>query len=155
MSKLVTLNSLKELLDGEQTESGYRLTSEIDEISEEEYLKVVAVDHEDYPVIARVENFDTKKKNSRIIFQINLFNIDELNKAQENELNKEFLTVNSIMDLSSVSIANGVYILFGELSATSSEEDILIEIDTLLNNLMNILDDLLERVENLGDYQSA
>ena len=96
-----------------------------------------------------------ESKNSRIIFQVNLFNEKELNKAQQNELNKEFLTANSIIDLSSVSIANGVYILFGELSATSSDEDILIEVDTLLNNLLNVLDDLLERVENLGDYKYA
>lgn len=154
MSELVTLDNLKEILNGEQTESGYKLNCQFSEVSGEDYLKVIVVDHENFPVIARVENFEGGKKKSRIIFQVNLFQISELNKAQQNELNKEFLTANSQIDLSSVSISNGVYILFGELSATSSENDILIEVDTLLNNLMNILDDLLERVEILGDYQT-
>lgn len=153
MSETKTLDYLKELLNGEITDSGYKLDCDFLEVSGEDYLKIVAVDYEKYPVMARVENFECQKKNSRIMFQVNLFNENELNKAQQNELNKEFLTVNSIIDLSSVSIANGVYILFGELSATSNDEDILIEIDTLLNNLMNALDDLLERVENLGDYK--
>lgn len=153
MSEIKTLDYLKELLNGEITDSGYKLDCDFLEVSGEDYLKIVAVDYEKYPVMARVENFECQKKNSRIMFQVNLFNENELNKAQQNELNKEFLTVNSIIDLSSVSIANGVYILFGELSATSNDEDILIEIDTLLNNLMNALDDLLERVENLGDYK--
>lgn len=155
MSETKTLDYLKELLDGEITESGYKLNGDFSEVSGEDYLKIIAVDYEKYPVMARVEHFEGQKKNSRIIFQVNLFNEKELNKAQQNELNKEFLTANSIIDLSSVSIANGVYILFGELSATSSDEDILIEIDTLLNNLLNVLDDLLERVENLGDYKYA
>ncbi len=155
MSKTKTLDDVKELLNGEITDSGYKLNCDFSEVSGEDCLKIIAVDYEKYPVIARIEDFEGQNKNSRIIFQVNLFNEKELNKAQQNELNKEFLTVNSIIDLSSVSIANGVYILFGELSATSSEEDILIEVDTLLNNLLNVLDDLLERVENLGDYKYA
>lgn len=153
MSETKTLDYLKDLLDGEITDTGYKLNCSFSEVSGEDYLKIIAVDYEKYPVMARVEHFEGQKKKARIIFQVNLFNEKELNKAQQNELNKEFLTANSIIDLSSVSISNGVYILFGELSATSSDEDILIEVDTLLNNLMRVLDDLIERVENLGDYK--
>ena len=101
MSQNATLKSLIELLDCEETTLGYRLSAEPLEIpdSDDEYIKVVSEDHEDFPIIGRIEGISKDDKNARIIFHAVLFSADELNKTQTNEINAEFLTINTILPL--------------------------------------------------------
>ena len=71
MSKTKTLDDVKELLNGEITDSGYKLNCDFSEVSGEDYLKIIAVDYEKYPVIARIEDFEGQIpiKQSKVIFQ--------------------------------------------------------------------------------------
>jgi uncharacterized protein YjfI (DUF2170 family) len=152
MSKNATLESLIELLDGEETELGYSLNAEMIEISDENYLKLVTTDYEDFPIIGRIESISKDDAEARIIFQSVLFSASELNKVQKAEINQEFLTINTILPLSALSLVNGQYVIYGELSASSKDDNIILEVETLMTNLLDVLDDVIERVNLLGDY---
>ena len=152
MSANATLESLVELLDGEESTLGYRFGAEIVEISEEYYIKVTTEDYEDFPIVGRIEGISKDDKDARIIFHSVLFDSNELNKVQKNEINQEFLTINTILPLSALSLVNGKYVIYGELSASSKTDNIILEVETLMTNLLDVLDDVIERVNLLGDY---
>jgi len=152
MSKNATLEGLVELLDCEETTLGYSLNAELVEISDENYIKIVTTDYEDFPIVGRIESISRDDENARIIFQSVLFSATELNQAQKNEINQEFLTMNTILPLSALSLVNGKYVIYGELSASSKSDNIILEVETLMTNLLDVLDDVIERVNLLGDY---
>ncbi len=152
MSKVQTLESLEEILDGIQTPAGLVLDASPIDIEGETYLKIISQDHEEFPFIARIDKIDNQPESSRIVIQSVIFDSFELNKAQRNDLNAEFLTMNTILPLSAISLVNGKYVVYGELSASSIEDNIILEVDTLLLNLLDILEDVLERVVLLKDY---
>jgi len=141
-----------ELLDGEETKLGYRFSAELLDTSDEVYVKVVAQDYEDFPIIGRVTSLSKDDESARIIFSSVLFEASELNIFQKNEINEEFLILNTILDLSGLSLVNGKYVIYGELSATSEDKDIVLEVETLLANYLDVLDNVIERVNLLGDY---
>ena len=152
MSEIQTLESLQDTLDGVLTPAGLRLEAEPIDIEGETYLKVTSLDHEEFPFIARIDKIENQPEKSRIVFQSVIFDSSELNKAQRNDINAEFLTMNTILPLSAISLVNGKYVIYGELSASSLEDNIVLEVDTLLLNLLDVLEDVLERVDLLNDY---
>lgn len=152
MSEIQTLESLQDTLDGVLTPAGLRLEAEPIDIEGETYLKITSLDHEEFPFIARIDKIENQPEKSRIVFQSVIFDSSELNKAQKNDINAEFLTMNTILPLSAISLVNGKYVIYGELSASSLEDNIILEVDTLLLNLLDVLEDVLERVDLLNDY---
>lgn len=149
--KELTLENLVTILDS--IESDYQLESEIVEIDEENYVKVVSRDLEDFPIIARIEKITEEDENARIIFQSTLFNKKELSKTQINEINEEFLRMNPILNLSALGLVGDSYVIYGELSASSTDENILLEVDSLIFNLLEVLENIVERIELLSDYE--
>jgi uncharacterized protein YjfI (DUF2170 family) len=152
MSQVQTLDSLHEMLEGVETPNGLLLKTEYVDIQDETYLRITSHDHEEFPFIARIDSIDNMESSARIVIQTVLFDSSDLNKTQRNEINAEFLTLNTILPLSATSLVNGKYVIYGELSASSIEENIILEIDTLLSNLLDVLENVIERVNLLGDY---
>ncbi|MBT1449675.1 DUF2170 family protein [Glaciecola sp. XM2] len=78
----------------------------------------------------------------QIIVESLLFSLDEVNDCSA--LNEEILRTHMIFPLTTIGISqvsgNEYYIAFGSLSAQSKPESVLIEVDTLFQNVEAFLD---------------
>lgn len=69
-----------------------------------------------------------------ILVQSAIIPVAVIPESERAILNFAILESNINTPLSSVGILNGVYVMFGELSANSSDADLLLEIETLVEN---------------------
>ena len=76
-------------------------------------------------VINAIEKISEDDENARIIFQSTLFEQKDLSKSQINEINEEFMRMNPILNLSALALVNESYVIYGELSASSTEDNII------------------------------
>ncbi len=94
---------------------------------EQEVLQVLVSDLDELPIFVTVTD-------SQMLCISYLFKKEELNADKEHELNRQLLEMNIPMPLSSFSIVDDYYVIFGALSANSSDEDIMKELVVLAQN---------------------
>lgn len=104
----------------------------------------VVTKEEDCLLIANTDGIDAwlAISGEQILVESLLFSADEVSNA--NALNEEILKSHMIFPLSTIGISNisgnDYYIAFGALSSQSKEQSILIEIETLFQNVAGFLD---------------
>lgn len=104
----------------------------------------VVTKEEDCLLIANTDGIDAwlAISGEQILVESLLFSADEVSNA--NALNEEILKSHMIFPLSTIGISNisgnDYYIAFGALSSQSKEQSILIEIETLYQNVAGFLD---------------
>ncbi|MBC3764759.1 YjfI family protein [Neptunicella marina] len=104
----------------------------------------VVTKEEDCLLIANTDGIDAwlAISGEQILVESLLFSADEVSNASA--LNEEILKSHMIFPLSTIGISNisgnDYYIAFGALSSQSKEQSILIEIETLFQNVAGFLD---------------
>ncbi|MEC8678334.1 MAG: DUF2170 family protein [Candidatus Margulisiibacteriota bacterium] len=100
-----------------------------------EVLQIIIEDKEELPIfVSSTEN--------HILCISYLFKQEEIKPEGLNELNATMLSANISMPLSSFALINGQYVLYGSLSANSSLDDIIYEIELLSNNTSDAVEAL-------------
>lgn len=100
---------------------------------EREVLQVLVSDWEDMPVYVTITD-------SQILCVTYLCKKTEIDEAKLAELNELLLELNVAVPLSSFSIVEDYYVIFGALATTSSDEDICKELVTLAANAYDALE---------------
>jgi uncharacterized protein YjfI (DUF2170 family) len=94
---------------------------------EQEVLQVLVSDLDELPIFVTITD-------TQMLCISYLFKKNELDENKINDLNRHLLEMNIPMPLSSFSIVDDYYVIFGALSATSSDEDVMKELVTLAQN---------------------
>ena len=94
---------------------------------EQEVLQVLVSDLDEMPIFVTVSD-------TQMLCISYLFKKEELDESKTNELNRHLLEMNIPMPLSAFSIVDDYYVIFGALSATSSDQDVMKELVTLAQN---------------------
>lgn len=77
--------------------------------------------------------------NTEVTCMSTLVGVGEIEEEKKAVLNELLLTSNPALDLSNFGIFGGNYVIFGELSSTSTFEEIVLELDTLFDNIVEAL----------------
>lgn len=104
---------------------------------EHEVLQVLVSEWEDMPIYVTVTD-------TQILCITYLCRKDEINPDQVANLNELLLELNVSVPLSSFSLVDDYYVIFGAMATTSSDEDVCKELVTLAPNAY----DALEAIES-------
>ena len=94
---------------------------------EQEVLQVLVSELDELPIFITITD-------TQMLCISYLFKKEELNEKKVHDLNRQLLEMNIPMPLSSFSIVDDYYVIFGALSATSSDEDVMKELVVLAHN---------------------
>lgn len=71
---------------------------------------------------------------------IPIASVNEFSEAQRTKLNETLLHSNGMLPLSNFGISGNMYCLAGDLSSTSTFENIVLELNTLFNNVVEVIE---------------
>lgn len=131
MSKVTTDDLVGRLSGTEEVRNGEIVINKID--GEVPIIQAVVQDVDEFPIMISVGD-------EQILVIADLWGIDEVKKEKVNELNAVLLRANLPVPLSSFSITGDRYVLFGASSINSDINEIVEEITTLANNILDALD---------------
>ena len=130
ISKIAThLNQL-----GDETETGYNfdctpISGEID------VLQVEVIGREEIPVFISISD-------NQILCIAYLWDESEVKEGQKANMMEAMLEINIPMPLSSFAKVEDKYVVFGALSINSTLEDIELEVVTLSDNSLEVIDEM-------------
>ncbi len=101
-------------------------------------LKITVEDREELPIFISISE-------NQILCISYLFKIEEVKDESVNELNHSMISANISMPLSSFSLIDNQYVIYGALSINSSIKDIIHEIEILSSNT-------IDAIESISDY---
>jgi uncharacterized protein YjfI (DUF2170 family) len=96
-------------------------------------IQAIVQDVDEFPIMISVGE-------EQVLMITDLWGIDEVQNGKENELNAALLRANLPVPLSAFSIVGERYVLFGSLSVNSDINEMIEEITTLANNIIDALD---------------
>jgi len=131
MTKLTVSNLIEQLSLTEEVVNGEISVSTI--AGDTPIIQAVMQDMDEFPVMISVGE-------QQIMAIVNLWTADEIIDGKKDELNDYLLRLNMPVPLSSFSIINNQYVLFGALSVNSNISEVIEEISTLTNNVMEALE---------------
>ena len=131
MSKLTTDDLVGQLSATEEVMNGEIVIQKID--GETPIVQAILQDVDEFPIMLSVGD-------EQILAIADLWGIDEVKDGKINELNAVLLRANLPVPLSSFSIMGDRYVLFGAMSVNSNVDEIVEEITTLANNILDALD---------------
>lgn len=101
------------------------------------------VEHGDLPVVISISS-------DQMLMEASLFPVSAIDDV--NALNEEFLRSHKYLPLSTVAIetihGEDHYVLFGALSASSTLENVMLELHTLATNVLNVADACEEHIQS-------
>jgi len=131
MTKLTATNLIEQLSLTEEVVNGEISVSTI--AGDTPVIQAVMQDVDEFPVMISVGE-------EQIIAIVNLWTADEIIDGKKADLNEYLLRLNMPVPLSAFSIINNQYVLFGALSVNSNISEVIEEISTLTNNVMEALE---------------
>jgi len=105
---------------------------------------ITVPDREEFPIYLTVDE-------GQILVITYLFADDQVNKEQRADLTEAMLILNVSIPLSAFSKISNQYIMFGALSPQSSTDDLIQEIETLSDNVLEAIDAVSEYLTNPGE----
>ena len=78
--------------------------------------------------------------DEQVLMITDMWGVDEIIEGKESELNAVLLRANLPMPLSAFSIMGERHVIFGSLSVNSDVNEMIEEITTLANNILDALD---------------
>ncbi len=115
------------------TVDGTRLTSKIDTSDETPMLTIVREDREEFPVLVTASA-------DQILCNAVLFDEKQIKDGKKAEVNEVMLQLNMAMPLSSFAKTGTYYSVFGAMATESIDKNILLEIETLSDNVIDALE---------------
>lgn len=131
MGKITTDDLMGQLSVTEEVKNGEIVIQKID--GETPVIKAVVQDVDEFPIMITVGD-------EQVIMITDMWGTDEVQDGKTNELNAVLLRANLPVPLSSFSIMGDRYVLFGALSVNSDVNEMIEEIATLANNIVDALD---------------
>jgi uncharacterized protein YjfI (DUF2170 family) len=105
---------------------------------EAEVLQIIVEDREELPIFL-------SSSEEQLLCIAYLFKQNEVKAESIHKMNEAMLTANISIPLSSFALIDDQYVIYGALSATSSLEDVIHEIEVLSSNT-------IEAIEAMQDY---
>lgn len=130
---------LRESLDELTTSNGYRFAAKLSD--GDDAIEVIVEDREEFPILVWVDG-------EQILCVTYLWNEAQIDPEQRSTMYGLMLEVNISLPLSSFGKIGGRYVLFGALSAKSSINSIITEVEVLSDNT-------LEAIEIVAPYLQA
>jgi len=112
---------------------GTCLSSKIDATSETPMLTVIRDDREEFPVLVTASA-------DQILCNAVLFDEKQIQPGKQSEVNEAMLQLNMAMPLSSFAKVGAYYSVFGALATDSIDKNILLEVETLSDNVIDALE---------------
>lgn len=112
---------------------GTLLTSKVDVSSETPILTVIREDREEFPILVTASA-------DQILCNAVLFDEKQVKEGAQAEMNDVMLQLNMAMPLSSFAKTGPYYSVFGALSTATVDKNILLEIETLSDNVVDALE---------------
>ncbi len=131
MTKLTAEDIYAQLGATEEVVNGEMEISTID--GSTPIVRAVMQDVDEFPVMITVGE-------EQILAIVNLWTVDEIKDGKKDALNEYLLRLNMPVPLSAFSIINDQYVLYGALSVNSNITEIVEEISTLTNNVIEALE---------------
>lgn len=131
MGKITTDDLMGQLSVTEEVKNGEIVIQKID--GETPVIKAVVQDVDEFPIMITVGD-------EQVIMITDMWGTDEVQDGKTNELNAVLLRANLPVPLSSFSIMGDRYVLFGALSVNSDVNEMIEEIATSANNIVDALD---------------
>ena len=130
------LNQLIDRLNQGQLSNSDKLN--IDKLAGDGSVACITVpDREEFPIYLTVDE-------GQILVITYLFADDQVKSAQKSNLTEAMLILNVSIPLSAFSKISNQYIMFGALSPQSSTDDLIKEIETLSDNVLEAIDAVSE-----------
>ncbi|MBL4907478.1 MAG: DUF2170 family protein [Sneathiella sp.] len=139
MKKFTAEDLFTQLNETEEAANGEMTISRID--GETPVIQALVQDIDEFPVMVTVGE-------EQILAIVNLWTADDILDGKVGELNDMLLRANLPVPLSSFSIINNQYVLFGALSINSSISEVVEEITTLANNVIEALESCQEYLKS-------
>lgn len=130
---LEILERVHEAVNKQITVDGTSLTSKIDSAGETPMLIVIREDREEFPVLVTASA-------DQILFNAVLFDEKQIKEGFKNEVNEVMLQLNMAMPLSSFAKTGTYYSVFGAMATGSIDKNILLEVETLSDNVIDALE---------------
>lgn len=112
---------------------GTHLSSKIDTTSETPMLMVIREDREEFPILITASA-------DQILCNAVLFDVQQIQKGKQADVNEAMLQLNMAMPLSSFAKVGSYYSVFGALAIDSKSKNILLEVETLSDNVIDALE---------------
>jgi len=129
---MTQLSATEEVANGEITVSTIEGNTPV--------IQAVMQDVDEFPVMITVGE-------EQILAIVNLWTSDDIKEGKKDTLNELLLRLNLPVPLSSFSIINNQYVLFGAMSVNSNITEIVEEITTLANNVIEALESCREYLD--------
>ena len=130
---LEILERVHNAVNKKMTLDGTYLTSKIDSQSETPMLTIIREDRDEFPVLVTASS-------DQILCNAVLFDEKQIKPGSQAEVNEVMLQLNMAMPLSSFAKTGRYYSVFGALSIDSRDKNILLEIETLSDNVIDALE---------------
>ncbi|MEH6404773.1 MAG: DUF2170 family protein [Sneathiella sp.] len=131
MTKLSAKDIFIQLSATEEVRNGEMAVTTIE--GDTPVIQAVMQDVDEFPVMITVGE-------EQILAIVNLWTVDEIKDGKKEDLNEYLLRLNMPVPLSAFSIINDQYVLYGALSVNSNISEIVEEIATLTNNVIEALE---------------
>jgi len=105
---------------------------------------ITVPDREEFPIYLTVDE-------GQILVITYLFSDDQVSEGQKANLTEAMLILNVSIPLSAFSKISNQYIMFGALSPQSSIDDLIREIETLSDNVLEAIDAVSEYLTKSGE----
>lgn len=115
------------------TVDGTCLTSKLDASDDTPMLTIIREDREEFPVLVTASA-------DQILCNAVLFDEKQIKEGKKAEVNEVMLQLNMAMPLSSFAKTGTYYSVFGALATESIDKNILLEIETLSDNVIDALE---------------
>lgn len=131
------LNEVVAALNIATTKEGLAIRAEVVDVGDE-IIKIEVEEREEFPIMLDIDD-------DQITAIVNLWSQHEIKEGAEAEMMSVMLSMNVALPLSAFAKTEGIYQLFGAMSANTVMENIVEEINVLSDNTLEVLD-------ALGDY---
>ncbi len=130
---LEILQRVHNAVNKKMTLDGTYLSSKIDVTGETPMLMVIREDRDEFPVLVTASA-------DQILCNAVLFDEKQIKQGCQAEVNEVMLQLNMAMPLSSFAKTGTYYSVFGALATGSVDKNILLEIETLSDNVIDALE---------------
>lgn len=131
MGKVTTDDLMGQLSATEEVINGEITIQKID--GDTPVIQAIVQDVDEFPILISVGD-------EQVLMITDMWGVDEIKAGKESELNAVLLRANLPMPLSAFSILGERYVIFGSLSVNSDVNELIEEITTLANNIVDALD---------------
>lgn len=108
--------------------------------AQEGFLKIVDADMPNYPVFLTVSD-------DVMVCWANIVKVSDIPEVNQGVLASALLTANDVCGLSTFSLGDGYFKLQGKLSSTSTQENVVLELDSLFSTIEDSLEVFVEFAE--------